>query len=60
MEVPRAYFPEEYAQGVLPNSERANQEPTVLDRQIYGSPLPTWASAANDLGIRNPRLLPHF
>ena len=38
MQVPPAYLPEEYAQRILQNSERANREPTVLHRQIYDGP----------------------
>jgi hypothetical protein len=34
-----AYLPEQGTQSVLPHSVWANQEPTVFDRQIYGSPL---------------------
>ena len=37
MQVPPAYSPEKYFQGVLANSKRPDEKSTVLHRQIYGS-----------------------
>src|SRR2546427_10132968 len=40
-------------------SGRTKSRPCSTDRSTV-APSSTWASAANDRGIRNPRLLPHF
>src|ERR687887_369150 len=40
-------------------SGRTKSRPFCTDRSTV-APSSTWASAAKDRGIRNPRLLPHF
>src|SRR6266480_4313465 len=40
-------------------SGRTKSRPFSTDRST-AAPSSTWASAANDRGIRKPRLLPHF